>query len=365
MVWTGLCGVLAAACLMVPQGGRAAAVPDAAFKGTYSYGPQKRQTIGAYRGAGTGVRPVVMILHGGYWAQDSDWSGWARKLAARGFVVFDVDYRLNTDAHWQAQRADALTALRWIRAQAGRFRADPRRVVLLGSSAGGQIAANTAEYTAGTAERPAGVVALSPVADPYLAWRAGARSGASAAQRRLRREAQKLAGCDPTKAKKAASAPEAPAALLASTIPAASAAPPAFVASAGSGASAGFVAAAKCRAVWDDMAARTWAPGGPERPGGPGMPMLLMHLAHDFVPVAHSRGLAKAEPQATVSVVPGTGHGMTALTRPGVERRVLAWLMARVGRPATARRTYGTEIRTSGAAHRTPRPVSAAGSGAA
>ncbi|MER7398173.1 alpha/beta hydrolase [Streptomyces sp. NPDC000151] len=305
-VWTGLCGVLAAVCLAVPQGGRAAAAPDAAFKGTYSYGTQKRQTIGAYRTAGTDIRPAVMILHGGYWAQDSDWSGWARKLAARGFVVFDVDYRLNTDAHWHAQRTDALAALRWIRAQSVRFRADPQRVVLLGSSAGGQIAANTAEYTAGTAERPAGVIALSPVADPYRAWRDGARSGASAAQRRLRREAQKLAGCDPGKgAKKAASA-----------------------------ASPASVAAAKCRAVWDDMAARTWAPGGPERPGGPGMPMLLLHFAHDFVPVAHSRALAKAEPQATVSVVPGTGHGMKALTRPGIERRVLAWLMARVGRPA-------------------------------
>ncbi|WP_063829561.1 alpha/beta hydrolase family protein [Streptomyces violens] len=290
-VWAGVCGVLAAVCLTVPQGGRAVGAPDAAFKGTYSYGPQKRQTIGAYRTAGTDVRPVVMILHGGYWARDSDWSGWARKLAARGFVVFDVDYRLNTDARWHAQRTDALAALRWIRAQAVRFRADPRRIVLLGSSAGGQIAANTAEYTAGTAERPAGVIALSPVADPYLAWRDGARSGASAAQRRLRREAQKLAGCDPRKA-------------------------------------------VTCRAVWDDMAARTWAPGGPERPGGPGMPMLLMHFAHDFVPVAHSRGLAKAEPQATVSVLPGTGHGMKALTRPAVERRVLAWLMARVERSA-------------------------------
>lgn len=329
-MWAGLCGVLAAACLTGPQVGRAAAAPDAAFKGTYSYGTQKRQTIGAYRTAGTGIRPVVMILHGGYWAQDSDWSGWTRKLAARGFVVFDVDYRLNTDAHWQAQRTDALAALRWIRAQAVRFRADPQRIVLLGSSAGGQIAANTAEYTAGTAERPAGVIALSPVADPYRAWRDGARSGASAAQRRLRREAQKLAGCDPTKGMNGAKgakkvAPAASPASAALPIPAAPTDP---------AAPAAFVAAAKCRAVWDDMAARTWAPGGPERPGGPGMPMLLLHFAHDFVPVAHSRGLAKAEPQATVSVVPGTGHGMKALTRPGTERRVLAWLMARVGRPA-------------------------------
>lgn len=289
-VWAGVCGVLAVVCLTAaPQAGRAAAAqrgqPAAEaqrgadpYVGTYAYGTGKRQTIGVYRAAGQDVRPAVMILHGGYWAQDSDWSGWARKLADRGFVVFDVDYRLNTDAPWPAQRTDALTALRWIHAQTARFRADPRRIVLLGSSAGGQIAANTAEYAAGTAYRPAGVVALSPVADPYLAWRDGARAGASAEQRRLRREAQKLAGCDP-KAKKAPA-----------------------------------VAAAGCRAVWDDMAARTWAPGGPKRPGGPGMPMLLLHFAHDFVPVAHSRSLAKAEPAATVSVVPGTGHGMTALT---------------------------------------------------
>ncbi|MEU6120151.1 alpha/beta hydrolase [Streptomyces sp. NPDC047117] len=309
-VWAGVCGVLAAVCLaVVPQTGRAAAAqggqaagdapggPDP-YLGTYAYGPTERQTIGAYRAPGQDLRPAVMILHGGYWAQDSDWSGWARKLAARGFVVFDVDYRLNTDAPWPAQRTDALTALRWIRAQAARFRTDPRRIVLLGSSAGGQIAANTAEYAAGTAYRPAGVVALSPVADPYLAWRDGARSGASAQQRRLRREARKLAGCDPTAGKATA------------------------------------MAAAKCRATWDDMAAKSWAPGGPKRPGGPGVPMLLAHFAHDFVPVAHSRGLAKAEPAATVSVVPGTGHGMTALTRPATERRVLAWLTARTQQAA-------------------------------
>ncbi|WP_078888965.1 alpha/beta fold hydrolase [Streptomyces sclerotialus] len=304
-VWAGVCGVLAVTCLtVVPQPGRAAAAPRAQvaedarggqdpYLGTYAYGTGQRRTVGVYRVPGQDVRPAVMILHGGYWAQDSDWSGWARKLAARGFVVFDVDYRLNTDARWPAQRTDALTALHWIRARADRFRADPRRVVLLGSSAGGQLAANTAEYAAGTAYRPAGVVALSPVADPYLAWRDGARSGASAEQRRLRREAQKLAGCDPGTKR----------------VPT--------------------VAAATCRAVWDDMAARTWAPGGPRRPGGPGMPMLLLHFADDFVPVAHSRGLAKAEPEAAVSVVPGPGHGMKALTRPATERQVLAFLTAR------------------------------------
>ncbi|WP_346096189.1 alpha/beta hydrolase [Streptomyces olivaceiscleroticus] len=309
-VWAGVCGVLAVACLTaVPQAGRAAAAQgvraaaDAPgggdpYLGTYAYGPTERQTIGAYRTPGRDLRPVVMILHGGYWAQDSDWSGWARKLAARGFVVFDTDYRLNTDAPWPAQRTDALAALQWIHARAARFRADPRRIVLLGSSAGGQIAANTAEYAASTPYRPAGVVALSPVADPYLAWRDGARAGASAQQRRLRREARKLAGCDPAAAK-------APA-----------------------------MAAAKCRATWVDMAAKSWAPGGPKRPGGPGVPMLLAHFAHDFVPVAHSRGLAGAEPAATVTVVPGTGHGMTALTRPATERRVLAWLTARTRQPA-------------------------------
>lgn len=273
-----------------PQAVRAAADGDA-YLGTYSYGSHKRQTVGAYRTSGPGTRPVVMILHGGYWAQDSDWSSWARKLAARGFVVFDVDYRLNTDAQWPAQRTDALAALRWIHEKAADFQADPEQVVLLGSSAGGQIAVNTAEYAAGRPERPAGVVALSPVADPYLAWKDGARAGASAEQRRLRREARKLAGCDPSDKKDT-----------------------------------------RCRKVWRDMAARTWAPGGPERAGGPGMPMLLLHFAEDFVPATHSEGLAAAEPAAAVSVVPGQGHGMGVINKPAYGAKVLAWISGQVQR---------------------------------
>ncbi|MGH3324223.1 MAG: alpha/beta hydrolase, partial [Streptomyces sp.] len=151
----------------------------AAAERAYAYGSGPRHRLVAYRDqnpaggpAGTADpdarRPGVVILHGGFWFGDqpAGWNLGAQRIADSGAVVFDVDYRRNVDAAWPAQRSDVLRALRWIRGRADIFGVDPDRLVLLGSSAGGHLATAVGTYGAGR-QRVAGVVGLSPVADPY------------------------------------------------------------------------------------------------------------------------------------------------------------------------------------------------------
>ncbi|CAM5622551.1 Alpha/beta hydrolase OS=Streptomyces alboniger OX=132473 GN=CP975_14015 PE=4 SV=1 [Streptomyces alboniger] len=226
-----------------------------------------------------GKRPALVILHGGSWARDTDWSGRARWFAARGFNVYDTDYRLTSDAVWPAQRQDVLAALRWVRGREG-----GERPLVLGSSAGGHLAVQAATYKTG-ASRVRAVAALSPVASPYRAWKDGAPSGAPADRRSLRGAAQRLAGCRPDRA-----------------VP-------------------------RCWDRWTDLAAASHA-------SRRDAPLLLVHSARDFVPMAHSTALAAAERKAgqrdvLTRTVPGSAHGGHLLGAPGVAGNVLQWLRAR------------------------------------
>jgi acetyl esterase/lipase len=62
-------------------------------------------------------------------------------LAARGYVVASVNYRLLGEARFPAAVQDVAISIRWLRANARKYGIDPARVVAWGSSAGGQIAA--------------------------------------------------------------------------------------------------------------------------------------------------------------------------------------------------------------------------------
>jgi acetyl esterase/lipase len=87
--------------------------------------------------------PAVMIIHGGGWRSGNRQQHipLAERLAAQGFVCFTVSYRLSTDALYPAAVHDLKAAIRWIRAHARTYRADPARVAVLGFSAGAQLAA--------------------------------------------------------------------------------------------------------------------------------------------------------------------------------------------------------------------------------
>ena len=83
----------------------------------------------------------VIVVHGGSWSggRRSDFPQWNRWLAAHGFTVFDVDYRL-TQPNYLTATGDVKCAVRWAREHAAEFGVAPERTALLGRSAGAHLA---------------------------------------------------------------------------------------------------------------------------------------------------------------------------------------------------------------------------------
>jgi acetyl esterase/lipase len=89
-------------------------------------------------------RPAILAIHGGAWrGGDKAWGETiAESFCPYGYVVFSINYRLSgkPDGRWPAQIEDVQKALRFVRANATRFRIDPSRIASLGMSAGGHLA---------------------------------------------------------------------------------------------------------------------------------------------------------------------------------------------------------------------------------
>lgn len=101
--------------------------------------------------AAQGRRSAMVVVHGGSWnaGAKGEFSAFSRAMAGEGLVVFDVDYRLaSPDQRFPAQIGDVKCAIGWIKQNADTYQVDPDRLVLVGRSAGGQIALLTA-YTPG------------------------------------------------------------------------------------------------------------------------------------------------------------------------------------------------------------------------
>lgn len=61
-------------------------------------------------------------------------------LAHAGYIVVGVEYRDSNKVQFPGQLEDAKAAVRYLRANADRFQADPNRFVAMGESAGGHLA---------------------------------------------------------------------------------------------------------------------------------------------------------------------------------------------------------------------------------
>ncbi|XRQ11732.1 alpha/beta hydrolase [Actinomadura welshii] len=257
---------------------------------TYSYGEDRAQKIDAYwrdTGAGTAPRPAVLILHGGYWlhGDKSGWKYFARRLTEEGFVVMSANYRLAPRAVWPAQRDDAMSALAFIKKHAQRWNVDPRRVAVVGASSGGHLATQLGTFGSGAAQ-VRGVVALSPVTSPRLAFLDGAKPAATPSQRKLRRAVTDLLDCVP-----------------------------------------GVAADEECGALLADSDSASHA-------SADDAPMLLMHTEGDFVPISHSRSLAGAlratGVRATVESLDGDRHASGLLIEEKTYPTIVAWLKNRL-----------------------------------
>jgi acetyl esterase len=87
---------------------------------------------------------AIVLFHGGGWVLGNldTHDVLCRQLAeATGWPVLSIDYRLAPEHPFPAALDDARAALAWLRAEADGLNIDPRRIVVAGDSAGGNIAA--------------------------------------------------------------------------------------------------------------------------------------------------------------------------------------------------------------------------------
>jgi acetyl esterase/lipase len=109
--------------------------------------------------------PLIVYVHGGAWVTGTprgktvlgSWPAVLAALAARGYVVAAVTYRLDGEAHFPAAIQDVKAAIKFLRAHADRYGIDPKRAAIWGPSAGGQLSALAAVSC--------GVAAFEPVPD--------------------------------------------------------------------------------------------------------------------------------------------------------------------------------------------------------
>ena len=110
-----------------------------------AYGPLPRQRFDVYV-PGTSIdeadratgSPLVIFIYGGSWSMGSrrDYGFAGQALAARGFTVMVVDYRLYPEVRYPDFLKDCAQAVAYGLDHARELGADPRRVFLFGHSAG-------------------------------------------------------------------------------------------------------------------------------------------------------------------------------------------------------------------------------------
>lgn len=90
-----------------------------------------------------GLRPVVLMIHGGGWSGRSrdDMDKVSAKLARQGYAVFNISYRFAPEYVFPAQYQDLQQALGWITNHADEYRFDLDRVNAWGYSSGAHLAA--------------------------------------------------------------------------------------------------------------------------------------------------------------------------------------------------------------------------------
>ena len=109
----------------------------------YADPAHERQVLDVYAPSGAKDLPVVFWIHGGGW-QAGDKESVREKpkaFTSRGFVFVSTNYRLLPAFDMETIVRDIARSLRWVHANIAKHGGDPRRVLVMGHSAGAQLAA--------------------------------------------------------------------------------------------------------------------------------------------------------------------------------------------------------------------------------
>jgi acetyl esterase/lipase len=130
--------------------------------------PNGTELLGDFYQPAVNNAPIIIGVHGGGWQAGSraSYQNWGTWLAARGYALFAVDYRLSKpEKSYPEAVADVRAAIHYVSQNAESLDIDPGRIALIGDSAGAHLASLVAltdplpgEPT--TEPNPAGLKAL-------------------------------------------------------------------------------------------------------------------------------------------------------------------------------------------------------------
>ena len=137
------------------------------------YGNDPRQHLDIYAPRQAQNRPVVIFWYGGSWVkgEKSQYRFVGTTLAERGIVTVLPDYRLYPQVSFPAFDEDGARAVAWVEQHIQEFGGDPRRIVLMGHSAGGHTAAFLAfnhEFLRKSGADPDSIVGLVGLSGTYV-----------------------------------------------------------------------------------------------------------------------------------------------------------------------------------------------------
>jgi acetyl esterase/lipase len=98
--------------------------------------------LNLYRPAQLGKYPAIVVIHGGGWQSGDPGNNFefSQYMAAQGYSVLSIDYRLAPEYKYPAQIEDVRTAIDYIREHADELEVDVNRMALMGRSAGAHLA---------------------------------------------------------------------------------------------------------------------------------------------------------------------------------------------------------------------------------
>jgi acetyl esterase/lipase len=131
-----------------PPGNMAPAIDQSAYKNKFldqAYANMSAaQKLDIYLPEeGTAPFPLIIVIHGGGWASGDKASGQVASILTAvkmGYAVASINYRLSGEAKFPAQIYDVKAAIRFLRANAEKYRLDPDTFAVWGDSAGGHLA---------------------------------------------------------------------------------------------------------------------------------------------------------------------------------------------------------------------------------
>ena len=153
----------------------AGASPGHTLRADLAYGPLPRQRLDIYTPktpAPAAGWPVVVFFYGGSWnsGERAEYAFVGSALAGRGVLTLVADYRLYPEVRYPAFLQDSALALAYGLAHAAELGGDPRRVFVMGHSAGGYNAAMLAldpRWLAATGHAPTELAGWIGLAGPY------------------------------------------------------------------------------------------------------------------------------------------------------------------------------------------------------